>query len=717
VVARQGQSEEPARPVVRAPVQEAKESPKGSDKAPLGSPEFYPSAERPVGWRADSSGRFPAATPPLEWYRRPKGPFNEIRVLAGKPKGNGPEGEPLNMGAVRDWLVAGPFDAKEHASALDDVTVPNETALAAAEGASLEGKPWKALKVSVANQTQSWSRLTLDMAGEYGLKERQEWQNHPGSMPAQVAYACTNLYSPAAQKVRIRLIGTKMKGWLNGNEIKVPGQWDASPILDLTPGWNRLVLKLASSKNNWNGHVLIVPPPDLAYETKNIAWMTPMPGSSWSSPIVVGDRVFVGADIATLVCVNKADGRVRWMRSMSYYHAIAEEERKKVPDLAPKAQQLDALTDELVADLNAAVGPDGMKADGNKALHEKIKKKIDLERGIRDAMGKADKQYNYWENDRSTTTPTPVSDGKYVYVSYMGGNKGIGAHIVACYDLDGKQIWMHFTGQTGIAEHGAHATPALSGNVLVFASGRTLTGYDKATGKELWKNSKVDLGCAGASPVAIKVDGADAVYVPETGIYRSADGEQLWNSDLRNSIVTPALVDGTFYGIASINNQLHYYAMTVGSGGKPSVLVKKPWKEIGLEMPGTFTNSIIGSPLYDNGLYYVASEGGALTVVDAKAGKPVYTKALESLCPRLTWVFVVGICTGPTMAGKHIHIRDDQGQTLVIEPGPQYKELAKNVLWELRNDGNQNEPQSNPWYEGGRMYYRTQGFLYCIGEK
>ena len=80
-------------------------------------------------------------------------------------------------------------------------------------------------------------------------------------------------------------------------------------------------------------------------------------------------------------------------------------------------------------------------------------------------------------------------------------------------------------------------------------------------------------------------------------------------------------------------------------------------------------------------------------------------------------MFVVGICTGPTLAGKVIHIRDDQAQTLVIGRGPEYKELAKNVLWELQQNGVQQEAQSNPWFEAGRMYYRTQNFLYCIGEK
>jgi hypothetical protein len=35
--------------------------------APLGSAEFRPSPERPFGWRGDGSGRYPGATPALEW--------------------------------------------------------------------------------------------------------------------------------------------------------------------------------------------------------------------------------------------------------------------------------------------------------------------------------------------------------------------------------------------------------------------------------------------------------------------------------------------------------------------------------------------------------------------------------------------------------------------------------------------------------------------------
>jgi outer membrane protein assembly factor BamB len=39
----------------------------GPSPAPLGSPEYRPTPERPFGWRGDGTGRFPGATPVTEW--------------------------------------------------------------------------------------------------------------------------------------------------------------------------------------------------------------------------------------------------------------------------------------------------------------------------------------------------------------------------------------------------------------------------------------------------------------------------------------------------------------------------------------------------------------------------------------------------------------------------------------------------------------------------
>jgi hypothetical protein len=92
-----------------------------SDKAPLGSPGFYPSPERPVGWRGDGSGRFPGATPPTVWSRRLADITSEIVVQPVKPHGRpGPDSHVLAYFTVKDWLVAGPFPAADPEKDIDN---------------------------------------------------------------------------------------------------------------------------------------------------------------------------------------------------------------------------------------------------------------------------------------------------------------------------------------------------------------------------------------------------------------------------------------------------------------------------------------------------------------------------------------------------------------------------------------------------------------------
>src|SRR5689334_10677727 len=76
-------------------------------QAPLGSSEFRPTPDRPVGWRGDWTGRFPGATPPRTWSRRTRGSTTEIRYQADKPTGD-PDSKSyaLEYFTVKDWLIA-----------------------------------------------------------------------------------------------------------------------------------------------------------------------------------------------------------------------------------------------------------------------------------------------------------------------------------------------------------------------------------------------------------------------------------------------------------------------------------------------------------------------------------------------------------------------------------------------------------------------------------
>jgi hypothetical protein len=258
------------------------------------------------------------------------------------------------------------------------------------------------------------------------------------------------IWSPVAGKVRLRIEGNSArKAWLNGASVLMPAQYAPSPTLDLKEGGNDLVVKCVSSKGGWNFVAHVAPLPPYEYETKNIQWMTRMPGPSWCAPIVVGDKLFVSADGATLVCMNKVDGKILWMRSTTYYHAINAGEQKRFPELAIKVKDLDAACENLPAMINETISPDGMKADANELLNKKIREKTELEYSIQQAMAKADKKkYEAWGNDADWSKYNPTSDGQFIWAAYWGGNKGLGANVVTCFDLKGNRIWAQFLGQS-----------------------------------------------------------------------------------------------------------------------------------------------------------------------------------------------------------------------------------------------------------------------------
>jgi hypothetical protein len=58
---------------------------------------------------------------------------------------------------------------------------------------------------------------------------------------------------------------------------------------------------------------------------------------------------------------------------------------------------------------------------------------------------------------------------------------------------------------------------------------------------------------------------------------------------------------------------------------------------------------------------------------------------------------------------------------MVIEPGREFKQLAKNKIEGLAASGSWGERQDRavacPFFAGNRIYYRTESALYAIGSK
>jgi outer membrane protein assembly factor BamB len=104
------------------------------------------------------------------------------------------------------------------------------------------------------------------------------------------------------------------------------------------------------------------------------------------------------------------------------------------------------------------------------------------------------------------------------------------------------------------------------------------------------------------------------------------------------------------------------------------------------------------SPVIHDGLLYAANDQGLLSVVETATGKLVYEERLN-----------LGGDTYPSIsvAGNRIYVSSERGVTAVLEPGREFKELARNKLETFR---------SSLVFEGKRVYVRTAKSLYCIGE-
>jgi outer membrane protein assembly factor BamB len=104
----------------------------------------------------------------------------------------------------------------------------------------------------------------------------------------------------------------------------------------------------------------------------------------------------------------------------------------------------------------------------------------------------------------------------------------------------------------------------------------------------------------------------------------------------------------------------------------------------------------VGSAVCADGLLY-AVQDRRLLVLDAENGAVVYKEDLH--VKGKTYSSMV-------RAGPYLYASGTEGETVVFEPGREYKEVARNML----------EPfASSLVFSGTRMYVRGQRHLYCIG--
>ena len=656
--------------------------------------------ETNVGWRGDGSGRFPDASPPLTWGRVSTA-MKGLRFQARKPAGTEPTGQFMSDGVVRDWLIHGPVPIPDVPKVTEKDTLPNELLLSPDEGENIDGQAWRKIAVGTA---------TLDFRSLFGAQTNV------------FAYAHTYLHSPTGGAYVLQFThrgGTRVV--CNGKQVYASQSTYGGRIsLPLLPGWNRLLLKVSADDPQWFGIPVFLAHTPQGYEEKNISWKTTLPGTRTYSgtpagpggPIVVSDKLFLLCEPHELFCLSKEDGKVLWVRSNSYFDALSESERNTNPacqEIAPLAAKWTELNAEHVGSHKNKTSQEG-RDKLEKELHDALKK-LDPKRFTR--PGSQDVGYAGF---------TPVSDGKHVYVWFASG-------VTACYDLDGNRKWIRSDNHETV-EHGFSSSPVLAGDRLIVFM-RELMAFDAQTGSNTWRNQTIVLtgmypgGFFHGSFARARIGGVETVIPANGTVVRAADGAVLFKDERlasKQNVSSPVMDQGVLCMLATLGESLHVIRLPETAGEKMVPIsmteVKIPTKQFPYYYLGWHT----ASPLVHEGLIYLMNNAGLLTVVDQTAGAIVYQRMLD-----LDWFETAneGAARGhgisPSLAGKHLYFFGNSGAAVVLEPGREFKQVAKNKIEGLAVPGSWGQRQDRsvacPFFDGNRIYYRTESALYAIEAK
>jgi outer membrane protein assembly factor BamB len=400
-------------------------------------------------------------------------------------------------------------------------------------------------------------------------------------------------------------------------------------------------------------------PPAEWSTNRHVVWKTPLPGRGWSSPIVWGERLFL------TTAVNEGK----------------EEVPKK-----------------------------GLYLGGNRTepvpyKHRWIVFCLDCQNGNvlwqRVAHDGLPASSHHIKN--TYASETPVTDGERVYAYF--GNLGL-----FVYDLEGKQLWKRNWGSFKTRYGwGTAASPVLDGDRIYILNDNEersfLVALDKKTGEQLWRVER-DEKSNWATPFVWTTPQRTEIVTSGTGKVRSYDrqGELLWELRGMSSITipTPFSAHGLLY-IASgfvIDRQRPIYAIRPGAAGDVSLETgSKRSRHIAWCQP--LAAPYNPSTIVYGDLHYVLHDRGFVASYDARTGKEIYGK--QRLNPEAN-----GFTASPWAYDGKIFCLSEDGDTFVVQAGPDFKVLGVNRLEEMC--------MATPAIAGGSLFIRTLSKIYRIAQ-
>ena len=423
-------------------------------------------------------------------------------------------------------------------------------------------------------------------------------------------------------------------------------------------------------------------PPATWSETNNLKWKVKIPGSSYATPVIWENRVFIQTAIPTGKKVEAKPAEAGEQPPPPRADAGGESSRKG-PD-----------------------GPGGRKGRGGfgggakpTEVYQFVVLCLDRQTGkvLWQQIAREEVPHEgYRQGEGSFASTSGLTDGKRLYAYF--GSRGI-----HCYDLDGKPVWSQDLGKMRMANgFGEGSSPAIYQDTLILnrdnEDNSFIIALDKNTGKTLWKKPREER-TSWSTPLIIERDGKAQAVVTATGKIRSYDvasGDVLWECGglTRNVIPCPVADAGMVYCMSGFQGNA-CMAIRLGRSGDLTGGDAIAWTH-------NKSTPYVPSPLLYNGkLYFFANNNGVLTCLDTKSGAAVFdAQKLEDLA---------GVYASPLGAAGRVYLAGRNGVTVVLKQSDKLEVLASNRLDEKFD--------ASPVAVGKELFLRGREYLYCITEK
>ena len=364
----------------------------------------------------------------------------------------------------------------------------------------------------------------------------------------------------------------------------------------------------------------------------------------------------------------------------------------------------------------------------------------------------------FYKGEGSPAASTPATDGERVYTYF--GSAG-----VLAYTLAGEKVWEHkLPAAEHTGDFGTGTSPVVHDGIVLInrdmLKGSHLLALNAKNGEQAWRAERPEFFSGWSTPVIRKAGGVTEVILAGAQRIKAYDlktGAERWSfSGLPNAVCPTPVLDGEvvyFAGWSPSSSdakmpsfpslreqhdknsdgaigreeaqgivQFLFRTFDVDENGK---IEEREWQDRLTQMERSVNQAVALRPTSGNleekdviwsytrglpyvpssvvykGKYYMVRDGGMVTCLDAKTGKPHYEQerlgSSGNYYPSLV------------AADGRIYLCSNDGKMTVLAAGEKPEVLARAELGE--------RTVTTPALAHNRIYIRSANHLWCFGEK